>query len=102
MTQSAAMQHSGQSGRLSERLGQAGHGRSPIQRVRMFEALHDLIAFQAMQRPDNVALVDKSDQLTYRTAWQETVSLAAGLRSLGLARNDRLADRKSTRLNSSH
>jgi acyl-CoA ligase (AMP-forming) (exosortase A-associated) len=57
----------------------------------MFEALHDLIAFQAMQRPDNVALVDKSDQLTYRTAWQETVSLAAGLRSLGLTRNDRLA-----------
>ena len=57
----------------------------------MFEALHDLIAFQAMQRPDNVALVDKSDQLTYGTAWQETVSLAAGLRSLGLARNDRVA-----------
>jgi len=57
----------------------------------MFEALHDLIAFQAMQRPDSVALVDKSDQLTYGTAWQETVSLAAGLRSLGLARNDRVA-----------
>jgi acyl-CoA ligase (AMP-forming) (exosortase A-associated) len=57
----------------------------------MFEALHDLIAFQAKQRPDNVALVDKADHLTYGAAWQETRAVAAGLRSLGVARNDRIA-----------
>ena len=57
----------------------------------MFEALHDLIAFQAMQRPDQIALVHKADQLSYRAAWDETQSLAAGLLGLGLGRNDRVA-----------
>lgn len=57
----------------------------------MFEALHDLISAQAMQRPDHVALVDKAGELTYGAAWQETRRLAAGLQSLGLGRYDRLA-----------
>ncbi len=57
----------------------------------MFEALHDLIAFQAMQRPDQIALVHKADQLSYRAAWDETQSLATGLLGLGLGRNDRVA-----------
>ena len=57
----------------------------------MYEALHDLIAFQAMRRPDHTALVYKAEQLSYGAAWQETKSLAAGLSSLGLARHDRLA-----------
>ncbi|GAB4394847.1 MAG: acyl-CoA ligase (AMP-forming), exosortase A system-associated [Kiloniellaceae bacterium] len=57
----------------------------------MFEALHDLIAFQAVQRPEHVALVDKTDQVTYAEAWRETRSVATGLQTLGLARNDRLA-----------
>ena len=57
----------------------------------MFEALHDLIAFQAMQRPDHVALVDKKVQVTYAEAWQESQRFAAGLQALDLARNDRMA-----------
>jgi len=57
----------------------------------MFEALHDLIAYQAMQRPDHVALVDKTEQLSYAGAWQQTRQLAAGLKALGLQRNDRVA-----------
>jgi acyl-CoA ligase (AMP-forming) (exosortase A-associated) len=57
----------------------------------MFEALHDLIAAQAMQRPDHAALVDKTGELSYGAAWLETRHLAAGLRNLGLKRYDRLA-----------
>ncbi|MGF1630396.1 MAG: acyl-CoA ligase (AMP-forming), exosortase A system-associated [Kiloniellaceae bacterium] len=57
----------------------------------MFQALHDLIAFQAVQRPDHVALVDKADRLTYGTAWREIQCLAAGLQRLGLERGDRMA-----------
>lgn len=57
----------------------------------MYEALHDLIAVQAMQRPDHTALVYKAERLSYGAAWHETRSLAAGLSSLGLERHDRLA-----------
>ena len=57
----------------------------------MYEALHDLIAFQAMQRPDHTALVYKAEQLSYGSAWHETKSLATGLVSLGLERHERLA-----------
>ncbi len=57
----------------------------------MYEALHDLIAFQAMQRPDHMALVYKAEQLSYGSAWNETKGLAAGLLSLGLERHERLA-----------
>ena len=57
----------------------------------MYEALHDMIAFQAMQRPDRTALVYKAEQLSYGAAWHETKSLATGLVSLGLERHERLA-----------
>ncbi len=57
----------------------------------MYEALHDLIAFQAMRHPDRTALVYKTERLSYGAAWRETASLAAGLSSLGLERHDRLA-----------
>ena len=57
----------------------------------MYEALHDLIAVQAMQRPDHTALVYKAEQLSYGSAWHKTKSLAAGLSSVGLARHERLA-----------
>ena len=64
---------------------------SPCKWAGMFEALHDLIVYQAMQRPDHVALVDKTGQLSYADAWLQTRRLAAGLKSLGLQRNDRVA-----------
>ena len=57
----------------------------------MTEALHDLIAFQAMQRPDHTALVYKAERLSYGSAWHQTRILAAGLSSLGLERHERLA-----------
>ena len=57
----------------------------------MHEALHDLIAFQASQRPDGTALVYKAEELSYGAAWEHTKSLAAGLLDLGLERHDRLA-----------
>ena len=57
----------------------------------MHVALHDLIAFQASQRPDGTALVYKAEELSYGAAWEHTKSLAAGLLDLGLERHDRLA-----------
>ena len=53
----------------------------------MYEALHDLNAFQAMQRPDHTALVYKAERLSYGAAWHQTESLAAGLSSLGHPRS---------------
>ena len=57
----------------------------------MYEALHDLIALQASQRPDGTALVYKGEQLSYCAAWAHTKNLAAGLLGLGLGRHDRVA-----------
>lgn len=57
----------------------------------MYEATHDLIAFQAMLRPDHTALVYKAEQLSYGAAWHEIETRAAGLISLGLQRHERLA-----------
>jgi acyl-CoA ligase (AMP-forming) (exosortase A-associated) len=59
--------------------------------VMVREALHDLIAVQASERPDHAALVYKDGQLTYGEAWAETKSLSGGLLDLGLERNDRVA-----------
>ena len=57
----------------------------------MYEALHDLIAVRASERPDQTALVYKAEQLSYGSAWDEIVTRAAGLVGLGLKRHDRVA-----------
>ena len=57
----------------------------------MYRGLHDLIAIQALQRPDHTALAHKAATLSYGAAWEDTRRLAAGLQALGLARAERLA-----------
>jgi acyl-CoA ligase (AMP-forming) (exosortase A-associated) len=57
----------------------------------VYEALHDLIALQARERPDDTALVYKDEHLSYGAAWTQTKNVAAGLLGLGLERHDRVA-----------
>lgn len=57
----------------------------------MYEALHDLIAVQARQRPEAAALVYKAERLSYGAAWELTKKLTVGFSELGLGRRDRLA-----------
>jgi acyl-CoA ligase (AMP-forming) (exosortase A-associated) len=53
--------------------------------------LHDLVAEMADRRGDTPALTVKDSTLTYARLWREVVSVAGGLRSLGLARGGRVA-----------
>ena len=56
----------------------------------MIEALHELVARSAAVRPDHAALVYKGERLSYDALWSHIREAAGGLRSLGLARGDRI------------
>ncbi len=53
--------------------------------------LHHLISTQADIRPDHQALVHKQTALSYASLWRQTQQLAAGLLSLDLCRQERVA-----------
>jgi acyl-CoA ligase (AMP-forming) (exosortase A-associated) len=53
--------------------------------------LHDLIALQAEQRPDAIAIRFQKESLSYASLAQQTLSIAQGLGELGLSRYERVA-----------
>ena len=57
----------------------------------MHTQLHDLVAEMADQRGHACALTGRDSTLTYAQLWREILSVAAGLRRLGLERGDRVA-----------
>lgn len=52
--------------------------------------IHHLLERSAERFPDKEAIVCGDVRSSYRTAWEQTCSLASGLRALGLARGDRV------------
>src|SRR5437773_5352724 len=56
----------------------------------------------AAAHPDTIAVVFLNGRLRYRELKDQVDRLATALAALGVAKDQRVADRKSTRLNSSH
>ncbi len=52
--------------------------------------VHHLLRSSAERTPEKEAIVCGSDRLSYRETWARVCSLAAGLRSLGMERGDRI------------
>ncbi|MFP3987274.1 non-ribosomal peptide synthetase [Streptomyces sp. E11-3] len=66
------------------RLGQGAQRAAPARRI------DELFAEVARRRPDAVALVDDTGELTYRQLDERAERIAAGLRALGIARGSRV------------
>ena len=56
----------------------------------MIQAFHDLAARAAQQWPERVALVYKSERLSYSELWSKVEHAAAGLSRTGIARGERI------------
>lgn len=57
----------------------------------MLMRLHDMLAEQAVARPEMPAVTFKDETVTYSRLWRDAQAFAAGLSDIGLKRGDRVA-----------